>query len=748
MRNWRQEGGIVAAVVAGVLAVWWRLLDPDTTFAGMDFLNLLYPQAALAQSVFRAGEVPLWNWHTWGGSPLLAAMQSAVLYPPMWVALTGPLPYSLQVYVLAHLILAAWGAARLCRVFTGRGVSPAVLAGCGYACGTFFLGHIEQTNSVASAAWTPWLLRFTLDLSMTGRGVPRLALACAMGLLAGHPQYVVLALLAAQLLAVVCLGGRCMRRDKGFSWKHAARVWLALQMALVTAALLAAGQVLPTHELSRLSERVRPYADPYSPALSWHVLPARLWSGYLDSAGLSDAALFPVTELGIYAGMAVVPLFAVGLWHLLRRRRPADLALVCVWTLALLYALGRDGFVAPLVNPLVPFLAHSRGTARALAVETLLYVTLAGAGLSALTAAMTRRLGSGRPVVRGLCAVVVLATVGDLVLTAHRGLKHKVVPKDYVAEGLRNAAWPVAGHDDDARIHRFMADDSNYYLDNRPPAVARRMVRLQPNANLIATTATSLLDGYEEALLPTRSYANFLRRFNRNLRFETLDAPLLALMRADTVLTEYPVDRMGPQWRRVSSRMDGEKVYYVLRSQYPTPWFVDEQALREGAGAREGLEVLAPAPPETDTQPDPWFEPMSRTWQNHPYSGLRPESLAEAGQAAGVTVTQQRPAGLELLLEARGEPRCLLFLVPWYPGWYLETKLGAAATSREAVKRAGAIAMRVDVPAAGSPVPARLIFRPYSFRVGMFLSLCAVSALSFYGLLRLRLRWLLHLACE
>src|SRR5262245_941688 len=100
-------------LAAALLVIYGPAFLPDSTFSGMDFVNLLYPHAVLTQRALSAGTIPLWNWQEWAGSPFLAPMQSAVLYPPTWIATLLPLPYGLQVSILAHLIVAGLGVYRL-----------------------------------------------------------------------------------------------------------------------------------------------------------------------------------------------------------------------------------------------------------------------------------------------------------------------------------------------------------------------------------------------------------------------------------------------------------------------------------------------------------------------------------------------------------------------------------------------------------------------------------------------------------
>ena len=133
--------GFISVVVAVVYAPAWV---PWRTFSGMDFLNLLYPHAVLVKRAFVAGEFPLWNWYSWGGSPLLAAMQGAALYPPMWLALCLPLPYGLQMLNFAHLVWAGLGVWFVARRLFDLPAIPSVYAGVAFGAAHFFSGTLSR----------------------------------------------------------------------------------------------------------------------------------------------------------------------------------------------------------------------------------------------------------------------------------------------------------------------------------------------------------------------------------------------------------------------------------------------------------------------------------------------------------------------------------------------------------------------------------------------------------------------------
>jgi len=112
----------------------------------------------------------------------------------------------------------------------------------------------------------------------------------------------------------------------------------------------------------------------------------------------------------------------------------------------------------------------------------------------------------------------------------------------------------------DGRIYRLTtADDELYAGDSSAPGVgdaltvdervALRAERLMPNLNLLAHAP--LADGYEEGLLPTIRYKDFLLAFNASIRRPDPDARLLALGGVRWIWSDLPV--ASPDWEPVES---------------------------------------------------------------------------------------------------------------------------------------------------------------------------------------------------
>ncbi len=705
--------GLMALFLA---AIYHPVLDPRRVFSGMDFLNLLYPQAILVKQAYGQGVFPLWNWYTWGGSPLLAAMQSAPLYPPMWFALLLPLPFCLHIFIYLHLLWAALGASVAARKVFRTPPLASVFAGTVYAGGGFFLGHVEQANSIAAISWVPWIVGLALDLRLPGSRILGLAAAVAMALLAGHPQYAVLALLFCGLfltLLVVPEGGK-----KSFL------VLARFTLAVAFGGAFSAAQILPTQELATLSERVWPYDDPAAPALKWSYLAGIGVPGFFNRLADSPGPPLGYTELGLYAGLAACVFFVVGTAAIVRRRCRIGFVLLGVWSVAVLYALGRDGFVAPMVFRVVGYLAHSRGAARSLSIASLLFAIVAARGVAALLCGWTPlssrpRLATALGLILCTCCAVDLAITHWAELEM-RLVRSKVLDLPIPSESRLADATGKAG-----RLYRFMSRDSDLYLDPTGDAVYQRRYRMQPNLNL--PDGIPVLDGYEEGLLPPRHYANFLRRHNRNLRSGEPDAALLAMMGCGRMFTEYPLPGKVPEWVQ-----DGPAGYFfgvtyrVWRSVFQPAWAVDLQTLGPAAGVRLDPEWWGATLRRT-SDGIPGREPTlaGAVPRTHPASSLTTQTFSAASRAASVRVAEIHPNAM-VLESANAAGRDLLFFQSWYPGWSVSPDMRRGVPSP--LKPWSPVSSVFRWPESQRAV---LRFTPYSFRLGGFVTLLTMAFWAF-----------------
>jgi hypothetical protein len=698
----------------------------------MDFLNLLYPQAFLVANAFAAGEMPLWNWYDWGGCPLLAGMQCAALYPPMWMTLLLPLPYCLHLNVLCHLVIAGSGAACLFRTAFNTGSPAALFAGIAYAGGGFFLGHIEQVNSVAAMSWVPWILVAAVRCTSGRKYMLLLSASVALGVLSGHPQHILLALLFTGFL-LACIWASSMfpsaSRPSPGALVVARRV-LGFPVGVAVGFALCAAQILPSGELQGLSERVWPYEDPFSPALQWQNILALMVPRYYNRISGVDGQPLGYTELGLYCGLLTFPLFLAGAASIVRKRDAMGVSLLATWAFAMLFALGRSGTLAPLLLQVTPLLENMRGTARALNVATLLFAVIAGYGIEqVLWRSQFVRIARLR---KQLAAMTIVALVADLSLTHTPELKSILADRRIldIRPSLPKFTSSTAGSA--SRLYRFMANDSDYYLDHRAQAVAQRIARLQPNLNALQGIPT--IDGYEEGLHPSWRFANHLRAFNRNLRNSTLDAQLLALMGVNRVVSEYPLAMDTRHWEpcREGFSSGGVK-YQIWRNCIPSAWLMDEVTLLSKSGGTPVLSAMRIPEENRLSNAPPVRETTGKQVAPHGFETLQASDFADAIRHSGMTAV---PASVNRFrVRVTGTPsRNLVLTQAYYPGWKAFASAGKALAPEISVEPAGPFLTRVRVSSRvshsirdqGAFV---LAYHPYSYRLGTFLSLASISGL-------------------
>lgn len=213
LRSRRAHLGLVALCVLayappilGLLCGWWPF--------GEDALAYFAPVRGWVAGQLRGGTVPLWNPYLFCGQPLAANLQTALWYPPNLIYWLLPERLAVVLDALGHTIWLAWGGYALARALRlGRGSSflaAALLALGGATAARVYAGQLIW---LAAFAQIPWLLRAELGYLRSGR--PREALVAgawmALLIVAGHPPT---ALLAA-LLSCALVGLWSATRERG-----------------------------------------------------------------------------------------------------------------------------------------------------------------------------------------------------------------------------------------------------------------------------------------------------------------------------------------------------------------------------------------------------------------------------------------------------------------------------------------------------------------------------------------------------
>jgi hypothetical protein len=289
----------VAALIVLTIIFFWKILLTNLILTGVDIFLYFYPYKAYVTEAIRHGRLPLWNPHLFMGAPLLANSQVGLFYPPNWLFLGLDVPKQVAWSIAFHIALASILMVAFTRLSLYLSWLASLVAAVLFAFGGYLGAQVEHLNQLQAAAWLPLLfLLYDLGLRRERRWFWFLLLALAVGLtlLAGHAQTVFISLFglglyglglalgesresiraanrqpgstAARNRAATQVGEKFLHAQAGSTskWHFISRffhnllpsLWHYLApLALVSiwAAALAAVQLLPTAELSRLSIR-------------------------------------------------------------------------------------------------------------------------------------------------------------------------------------------------------------------------------------------------------------------------------------------------------------------------------------------------------------------------------------------------------------------------------------------------------------------------------------------------------------
>ena len=233
-----------ALLAAAVALSLFDAFHPDALFAYRDSLHYTPPLLRLVREDWLAGRAPLWNPLLNNGQPLAALGNSGGFYPPELLAIFClPDGLSLNVLLVAHLIIAAAGAFQLARCM-GCSVPAASIAGLTYAFGGSVFLQVYNPAYGMGPAWLAWALvgGWRLLDAPHVRHFILLAASLAMCVLCGEPQT---AYHAGLVLGLRWLAGRPFRWNGG----------MLLGAAGLAGGLLAFVQVAIAAEFTRESSR-------------------------------------------------------------------------------------------------------------------------------------------------------------------------------------------------------------------------------------------------------------------------------------------------------------------------------------------------------------------------------------------------------------------------------------------------------------------------------------------------------------
>ncbi len=686
-------------ILAAVLVVYHPLVSSKSLTSGADMTCLFYPSRHLLTDSLRHGIIPLWNPYKFGGSPFLAAMQSGVFYPPNWViAFLLPIVAGCNVYIITHLfLLGFFFYLMLMSAFRVRWEVATAIAML-VPLGGMMQGQVEHLAALGALCWAPllFLAWFRFLESRTSKYFFLFTLSLVFQVLAGHPQYVAYTLF---FLAIYWLFWFLTTREIPVSVR--VRTVIPLVCAVLLAFALCSVQLVPSLEQSGYSYRAfsgYEYAASFSMAPKFlatlvHPLFYRLPEGHEPPAQFGEFNLY----------MGVLPLLLVVgsiLWAIVRRRT-RDIFLVAVSAVCVLYALGSYTPLLKATVTLIPVLEQFRVPARILFISVFIWFILVAQWLSVLKNAfnITR-------VLNVLFVVFVIVTVTDVALTSRHEPFHETIPIAKIKEQAAPLVKRIDGSGQEYfRIYRLMVKDDDHYLTHGPLYVLGRGERLQPDLNMIFSVP--LVGGYEEGLLPSIRYKDFLLTYNRNLRNPSSDPVLLSLLNARYILVEPGLPLESKYFEEIER----------------TPGYVLYKNLAWDSGAFRATPLSTIIEPGLLDGTFKLFNTLKLGYGKKFLDGYRRKPIESL--PPGVT----RGAGLHIstvnsfYVNIEHPAGDILVSIPSYPGWIAH----AASGKTQRLEPVNAIMLRIHTDKDTNKV--LLTYEPFAFRIGLYLSMVTIFLL-------------------
>ena len=392
------------------MAFFWKIVFTNLILVGLDVFTYFYPYKAYAAEVVRQGRLPLWNPYLFMGAPFLANVQTALFYPLNFPLYWLPVPKMVSYSIILHVFLAGLFAYLYARRSLRLSRWGAWLAAAVFAFSGFVGAQVEHVNQLNCSVWLPLLFllfdltrgvnvathllppdrqirRPGLDLAIQAeRGggwlyVLLAGLVVGLQFTAGHTQSSYITLFALGVYVIFPPLWRRWRK-KGLKAEIGRSLLIYLLIVIIGLAL-AAVQLLPTLELSRLS--VRGGGLSYREAASFSLKPRLLLLSLLPTFGSEEV----FSEYVAYLGIVALALALVG--ALFQRQNPARPFLIFLTALGLFLGLGAYNPFYFVLYKLAPGFGLFRAPARWLYLYTFGGAMLAGLGADFLSYSLSAK---------------------------------------------------------------------------------------------------------------------------------------------------------------------------------------------------------------------------------------------------------------------------------------------------------------------------------------------------------------------
>jgi hypothetical protein len=341
------------------------------TFCYHDTGLFSYPVAYYLRDSLRHGQWPLWNPYSHCGTPFLAQWNTLALYPLSLFYVIWPMPWSLNIFLLGHLLLGGLGMYRLAHHWFGTRFAASV-AGLVFAWNGLSIQCLMWPCQTAGLAWMPWVVWLgTRAVTEGRRHIYWAALAGACQILTGAPETILFTWL---IIGAVYLFDFLKSRH-GF-WVGGGRLlWLVV---LVSA--LSAVQMLPTLDLLTHGDRSSATGNGFWSLPAWGL--ANFFVPLFHSSP-SLSGVFTQDEQqwtsSYYVGILPLALAAIAIW---RARNGRTVLLAGIAFFGVILALGDAGFLLNFLKRVAPFLGFIRFPVKFVILTIFCLSLLAGAGVA------------------------------------------------------------------------------------------------------------------------------------------------------------------------------------------------------------------------------------------------------------------------------------------------------------------------------------------------------------------------------
>jgi hypothetical protein len=716
-------GRLALIIVLFLVGAYPEVVLGTHSFFYRDFGLFTYPTAHFARESLWRGQWPLWNPLNNSGIPFLAQWNTTVCYPLSLFYLLLPLPWSLNWFCLAHLVLAGLGMYWLALRWTGDRFAASV-GGLAFALNGLSFNCLMWTSNLGALAAMPWVL-LTVERGWRdgGRWLATAALVGAVQMLAGAPEIILLTWL---LVGTLWLGQAWS--NPGSLKSSGAR--LLLVFALVIG--LAAVQLLPFIELLGFSDRGASEGN-----AAWS-MPAWGWANFLVPM-FRCTRLMPGTSIQVeqqwtssyYLALGVLALALVSVWQV-RSARVRWLASVAV--VGVLLALGDKGVLHKILVRLLPLFGLVRYPIKFVVLTVFAVPLLAAFAMAWVNRPASTALTSAR---RSLVVVAtVLGAILGIILACSRWLPYP--GEDWLTtmgNGLIRALWlglalaallgltrtrepakqrwlglgllVVLGLDVLTHVPRQNPTVPNIAYASIPlelssrPVVGQSRAMIDPRreAHLLRATAANQLEFYQMMRRSLYADCNILEAVPKVNGFYSLalraEAAVSTLLYSPSNtpsglmdflgVTQISSPDAGSQWSERKTALP-----WVTAGQQPV--FADAPAIYEGLGS-------------------PQFDPRRMVYLP---AEVRPQVSATRGSAAEIVSSRFWPQRVEV--EVRAPESALVVLAQaYFPAWR------AFVDGKPAVLWPANLAFQaVEVPSGSHRVV--LIYRDQAFYIGVALS--------------------------